>query len=224
MSCPKCKNLGIICKKDNDGYELFSHYCDCEIGKAKETGLITYKLSNANIYEKYWKSTLSDLQAQPSEHHAKYIRKIKELATNIPEGYTMVIYGNSGVGKTMGTSLLLKHYLLSTEYSCYYTTMPEMLSQILRDDSVDDELSFFTMLKDVDILVIDDVGLTAIQRTEFPAVTVNSLLRDRISSNKRTFVILTDGKLLENQYKFIAKLVSPNNIYDVIGKNGWISK
>ena len=136
----------------------------------------------------------------------------------------MVIFGNSGVGKTMGTSILLKHLLLTTNLDCYYTTMSDMLSTILKENNVEDDMSYFSMLKDMDVLVVDDIGLTSIQRTDFPAITINTLLKDRISNNKVTFLILLDGKLLENQYRFISKLVLPDNIYDVTGKNGWISK
>ena len=227
MLCTKCNDTGILRKIDSDGYDLFENFCDCKIGKEKEVGLIQYRLKKANVYEKYWGIQLSDLHAQPLDNHAKYIKKIKEIASNINNyintGYTMIIYGNSGVGKTMGTSLLLKNCLLTTNYDCYYTTMPDMLTNILTDADIDPELSFFEKLKDVDILVIDDIGLTAVEKS-FPIVTIETVLRDRMASKKLTFLILGNGQFLVNQYKFITKLIQPDNIYDVTGRNGWILK
>jgi DNA replication protein DnaC len=223
MTCPICGGLGIIKKDDKDGYEIFVKYCECPIGRTKEAGLIHYKLAKANIYEKYWNMELDSLQKQPLEAHVKFVDKIKELTTNLPLGYTLILYGDSGVGKTMGVSLLLKHILLNTALDCYFVTMPELLSSILRDVDITDELSYYDMLKEVDVLAIDDIGLTAIQK-EFPQITVAQLLKDRMSSNRRTILIMSNSKLLTEQYKFITKIVPPSCFYDVPGKNGWLPK
>lgn len=223
MACPLCNDTGLI-KKFEDGYENV-YRCSCPIGIAKDKQLIVQKLQMANIYKEYWDKEIKDLQMQPQQSHSKYIHRIRETAENIKKykenGLTLIIYGDSGVGKSMGVSLVLKHAIKNYNFDCFYITMTDLLSGILNDLNTADEVSFQEKVKEADILAIDDIGLTAMHK-EFPIVTIETIVKARISNNKVTFLILKDGTMLHSTYRFLQKLIPESNIYNVTGVNGWL--
>lgn len=109
-------------------------------------------------------------------------------------GIGMVLHGTKGNGKTLLSSLALKR-LIGDGYDARFVTMIELLDAYTagwRDS--ERKVSFDGRLKNVRLLVIDDLG-KELRGNDLPRATIDEVLRHRIAGGFPTWV--TTNKTLD---------------------------
>lgn len=146
-ACDKCNHTGWI-----DGHGYADVMCQC---LSQFENYI--KLDEAGIDREYWNVSFNDWKGDEVARSLveKYIDKI-DVAYE--EGLGMVFWGNSGTGKTMLCSIVLK-YAMRKNYSVRFITMAELLD-VLRKKIADEQVELFyeDNIKNVDFLCIDNLG------------------------------------------------------------------
>jgi DNA replication protein DnaC len=114
-------------------------------------------LDDAGIDREYWDVTFDDWKGDQVARHLveKYIAK---LDVAYEEGLGIVFWGNTGTGKTMLCSIILKQ-ALTVGKSIRFITMAELLDVFRKKiENKDIEKHYEENIKNVDFLCIDNLG------------------------------------------------------------------
>ena len=111
----------------------------------------------AGIDREYWDVSFDDWKGDPlaKDLVERYVKNI-DVACN--EGLGFLFWGNSGTGKTMLCSIILKE-AMKKKYSIKFITMAELLDVVRKkigDESV--EKMYNETIKEIDFLCIDNLG------------------------------------------------------------------
>lgn len=191
IKCPSCGNDLKVIKVQYiemlDKYFPVTEECEnCKrIEKIEKERNLRIKLAKGNIGSRYLALEFSNLEdINESFYRAKtsamnYCKSSKLCKSR---GLGMYLYGDNGRGKTAIEACLLKE-LARQGYSIYLTNLTEVADKIFKNEL---KLSF---LKNVDFLVIDDIGsermLKGSEET-FVAEKANELISAREKNLKPT--------------------------------------
>lgn len=182
--CPKCKDTGYIGTKYCDCYKMHLirlHYSKSELGDALLTN--NFKNFDINLYsphklgnEKY--SPRRNMEEILGFIHNTYIPNFNKIDDNL------LLYGNSGTGKTFLSHCIAKE-LLDRGYMVVYKTSEELIRNLKelkfeKNDVLED------LLINCDLLIIDDLG--AEQITDFSVTELFTLLNKKIIKKKKMLI------------------------------------
>lgn len=171
-----------------------------EVG-IKPLGIARAQLINARIPTDYWECDFVNYfgPEEPKNITKLYLKTLDKMQD---KGIGLLYVGPTGVGKTTLATIALK-YLVRAGWSCYMTTLSELIEDIKRSWQADNpiEIDHITFCKEVDFLLIDDVGKEHQGPTGFGQTTFDNLIRYRTQNRKPT--ILTSNlnrKEIKNKY------------------------
>jgi DNA replication protein DnaC len=176
-----CKDGWVIDSKDNivekDGKFV---RCQCHYEDLYLT---------ANIGKSYWDLTTENFDGHPKDL-AGVEAYIDNLDKHYPKGTGMYIHGGNGAGKTTLALLILKHVLHSTvPCSVLFAPFADVVilnSRIVGGFSDKEAEKAINYIKNVDFLVLDDIGKEFDNGKDYTRATLNSILRYRDMWNKPT--------------------------------------
>lgn len=187
--CPKCKNKGCIavCK---DGYFALSD-CDClqtrkTLKLIEESGLGT--LFDTCTFDKY--ETSEDWQANILEKAKQFVQE---------QNKWFYIQGNSGCGKTMICTAIVKELILKGKQARYMMWVDESgkLKQA-KANNPDEYQTFVRELKEAEVLYIDD--FLKVGKNETPTTADINLAFEILnyrSANKLTTLLSSERTIGE---------------------------
>jgi DNA replication protein DnaC len=159
------------------------------------------QLRGMNIPEPYWNSTMDAFRDDEDRDAritlSKYIKNIKRA---LSVGFGLVINGEYGTGKTSAAVICLEQTrrVMGTGY---FITAHEYVQDIFNKTMYDDNTSVYGRVRDVDLLVIDDLGKEGSRldgENDSMATMIVSLLKDRSLSGKSTIIT---SNLIGNKMK-----------------------
>jgi len=181
---PQCKDCnGDMYKRDQQGNieqkNGIDVRCSC---------YIPWKYFNANIGFEYWLINEKNFQGDINDLNkvSIYFDKIHKLKS---EGRGFYISGSGfGTGKTSIATIFAKKVLETTNYSVLFLPCSELVITGVKymqtyNPSYSEKMDY---IKDVDFLVIDDLGKEFDDNKDWSRATLNSILRYRASWRKIT--------------------------------------
>ena len=216
--CSKCNDVGYI-TTEKDGMKVFVSFCDCQTGQLlRKTGW-TKKLEEAEILKAYHDFHFENFQVQsmcPS--HVAFARDLEYYLQNIQkkhdEGKVWLICGTTGVGKTLGASLILKE-ALKKDFTARYILWTDLIDKVFNEEDLVDKL------REVDFLVIDGLGHDKISKTtnsRFVEDLLEKVVKYRFGNKVPTILISSiDPRELQRRFPVLISLLSPAQISLVEG-------
>lgn len=186
-TCPDCKDTGYV-----DGKK-----CHCF-----KKAIIDFLYTQSNLrevlekenfdtlsMEYYSRSHVDPLTGRTSvEAMETAVRACREFAENFPgEGRNLLLYGDTGVGKTFLTHCVAKE-LLDKTFSVIYFTASQLFDILAKKqfDKDEEAAQDYEHIYDCDLLIIDDLG------TEFANTFTTSqlfvCLNERLLRKKSTMI------------------------------------
>lgn len=186
----------------DDPNRIEDYECDC----MAQWALYVYLL-HCGIEKAYQWLAWADVQGDPEA--VATVRDYMDGADRfVKAGVGLILYGDRGTGKTLLTTLLLKH-ILALGIEGYFVPMQEMISAFMEGFRNQEKADRFRRrVRNAPVLVIDDVGKDYLKRTtdtgtevrDFATSTVgrafDSLLRHRMAAAKPT-IFTTNYELEE---------------------------
>lgn len=180
--CDKCADMGIVNVGDNT-YKT----CDCELHRQKQDKIKTL-FESAAIPKRYQAKTLDnfDQSWQPKAFEAAkdYIDNWRQYSD---EGRSLFLVGDVGTGKSHLAYAIL-NALIKKSVPGMVASVPDML-----DDLRDNKDGQIEALKEIDLLVLDDLGSQ--KNTEWVTERLFVILNARYADLKPT--IITSNHRLE---------------------------
>lgn len=193
--CPTCRGKGTFkwWYGPRDEREVVEYRCNC-LG---QWTMFLYLL-NANIGEVYQRLSWDDLVSAEQGAIDKVTDYLRLAEPYVHAGFGLILHGEKGNGKTMLSSLMLKH-LLGMGYDGYFTTFSEMIDTYTGGwNDAEEKTWFHRRIKNSQVLVMDDVGreYQGRKQTGLPESTFDEVLRHRVSAATPT--LITTNLSLEN--------------------------
>ena len=184
--CPTCGGSGTFRWWVGSGpdREVAEYRCNCP-----EQWALHLYLLNANIGDVYQRLSWDDLAAEPGAVE-KVTDYLKNARAFVRSGIGLMMHGEKGTGKTMLTTLTLKH-LLGMGYDGYFTTFSEMIDTYTGGwNDAEEKAWFHKRIKNTQILAMDDVGreYQGRKQTGLPESTFEEVLRHRTSAASPTII------------------------------------
>lgn len=157
------------------------------------------KYLDANIGKAYWDLTVDNFDGHPNDlaHIVDYMNKIP---TMYEKGFGIYLHGGNGAGKTTLALLLLKEVLdksnKATALFAPFADVVLMNNRIVSGYADKEAQKGIEIIKNVDFLVIDDIGKEFDNGKDHARATLNSILRYRDMWNKPT--IYTANSVIED--------------------------
>ena len=189
FECDKCKDTGLY-----DG-----HHCSCY-----EQELLNYAYNNSNLQnfanhtfanfniDLFEEDIFPNTNVSPKQNMEFILNTAKDFVKNFdnPNQKNLFFCGNTGLGKTYLSSCIANE-LLSQGKTVLYQTAPTLLDMIVdyklkKDGKVS---SFYQEVFDVDLLIIDDLGVEYLNNLN--SVELFNIVNNRLISNKNTKTIIS---------------------------------
>lgn len=162
-------------------------------------GITTAHLTVSNIGEDYWEADFNNYGG-PQDAAKLVWDYLGNLRHHNSRGTGFLLAGKVGVGKTTLMAIALK-YLVKSNWSCYMTSLSELVEEIKRswdDKSLTSNIDYY---KHVHFLGLDDLGKEHQGPTGFSAVTFDNLLRYRVQHRHPTFFTTNlDRREIKSRY------------------------
>ena len=217
--CQKCDNSGYIAV-EKEGIRNFKSYCDCAVGQQERQDRWHDKLKDAGILKEYWDLHFGNFDAQNDFSRQMIFRRdvefyLKNIDEKRREGLLWVIFGYPGTGKTLGASLILKQ-ALKKDYTVKYTIWTDLTDEIFDKDE-----QLVKRLREVDFLVIDDLGRDKISKeSRFAEDLLEKIIKHRYSNKLPTLLISSiEYTELQRRFPVLPSLIGTRNISFVEGIN-----
>lgn len=186
--CPDCKDTGFI------GREKCHCFKQALTLALSDNSLLSNLLERENFSTfsySYYDNTVADpqLNITPLQNIRNVVETAKSFTAQFDAGFqNLLIYGNTGVGKTFLTNCIAKELIDSAHHVVYLTAfrLYEAFREHQNFKSDEKDSTLFRYIFDCDLLIIDDLG------TEIPnAFTNTSLytcLNERLDAKKSTLI------------------------------------
>ena len=222
-NCPICRDEGYINNKPCsclEGYIIEEMYRQSNlINILKQENFDTFSL-------KYYSREKSEGQNfSPYVNMSNILKRSKEFIKNFDTKFeNILIWGESGLGKTFLTNCIAKE-LLDTGHTVLYLSSNELfediLSKYIMSGKNSDELStIYNFIYTCELLIIDDLGTEL--TNSFQLSQLFEIINKR-SISKRSTLISTNlsMKQLSNRYteRIVSRLVADYMVFYVYGTN-----
>lgn len=137
-----------------------------------------------NIPERLWDSSFTSL-AKPLREPIK--RYVNNLPAFLSKGIGFWFYGPSGTGKTCGGVVILKAAWERHKVG-YFTTVKDLRASVKEDADFDSSESVMERVRNVDVLVLDDLAQDDFKHFHFGIGDVEHLLNSRSMRGKTTIL------------------------------------
>lgn len=201
-NCQECSGLN-DCKNGSKGYEPFidknnaTYYCECKylVGDKKLQG--KKDALNASYMPKQLQEATIEGFNVTSDGRRQCLKFVADFIQNIKNGYKKgaYIYGDVGVGKTYLLAALANE-LINRDIPTRLVFFPDLINEIKNNfDLLDEKLE---MLKNVDVLIIDDFGVGNMTQWVRDSILA-PVLNYRMLAEKPLFISsnVKFGKLME---------------------------
>jgi DNA replication protein DnaC len=142
------------------------------------------------IPRRYWDITANQVSrdGDPSAHDVlvKYLAKMTQMVT---DGVGLLFWGDNGRGKTCAAVLIAKE-ARRCGFSVLFVESASLKQSVINNERFDD-VSVWDRARDVEVLVLDDLGKGVQDTTGFGARLLDELLRHRCA-NKLVTIITTN--------------------------------
>ena len=225
FECPKCKDTGFI-----DGEP-------CECFKAAQTDLM---LESTNIKDSLLKENFStfnielysddpedfdkELRCTPRQNMLSVVEKVKAFIHNFDtDRRNLLIYGNTGLGKTFLTNCIAYEFYLSKHTVMYYTTFTlfDMLSKSIKSDSESRNASSYRdSTISCELLIIDDLGSE--MSNTFTETQLYSIVNERLRKGLSTVISSNlSPKMLHDRYgeRIFSRFMKDYDFIKLIGSD-----
>lgn len=136
--------------------------CDCAsraYDKVMKERTISRLLEGSNIASARWGDTLEDFDWKPEYDRVKkiYINYLENLEGNIKDGRGLFLFGSMGTGKTRLLCYVIIRIIKYFQIPCQYYHTTELYEH-LKDVYSLDRMRVMERCKEVDVLLLDDLG------------------------------------------------------------------
>lgn len=186
-------------------------------GPGQRQKLAERDLERSWIPEAFWNVSL---EAIPDglPHKAKVSKYIGMLDDHVRDGIGLVLAGPYGSGKT-SAAVAIALEVMARGGSCRFITEPRMVNAILGKEREDEDWTFERRLREVMMLVLDDVGMCS-----FPGGIniVEEVLNERIQHLRPTILTTNLGpKDFDARYPSLAERIRGRFLWVAFGGINW---
>lgn len=144
-------------------------------------------LHTANIPERYWNVSLQ--QIIDAKHKRQLIHYLLSVKQRVETGQGLYLYGNHETGKTSAGIALLKE-VIRRGGTVYFICARRILDAIYDSEETPDGLDLVrNRLRDVDMLMLDDLGAEGFDPKKGGGAVLEGIFRDRY--DQRLPIIVT---------------------------------
>lgn len=140
-----------------------------------------------NVGKRYWHVSLDSIPEE-CDYKKKLWRFIKSLSSAISQGKGFLFCGDYRQGKTSASVILCKA-VVSSGGTAYFIRSDELTKVVVESHWFDEDKTVLDRMREVDLLVIDDVGTEASK--EYGESLVENLIRYRYD-NLKSMVVTTN--------------------------------
>lgn len=223
--CKDCKDTGYI---NNEKCHCFKQSIVNVLYEQANLGTILYKENFHTFQTDYYDKQAFDpvLKITPFANITKIVAECKRFTQNFDIQYSNVLlYGNTGVGKTFLANCIAKE-LLDTTHTVVYLTAFELFDILEKNkfSKVAEEKSDmgdkFHYILNSDLLIIDDLGTELVN--SFSASQVYLCINERHLKQKSTIIStnlsLDDIAALYSERVF-SRIISDYQLFKIIGED-----
>lgn len=158
-------------------------------------------LEKSGLGKKFQKRTFENFRVT-KENQEQY-KQAKEFAENFPKDKGLLITGPVGSGKTH-LAAAVANYLIEKLYTVIFGNITDIMTLVKSTYSKDSEVSELqiidTLTKDVDLLIVDDLG------KEYQSPNTSTVLYqiiNRLYEDEKPIIVTTNfnSELLKTKYK-----------------------
>lgn len=215
--CSDCQDTGYI---GNQKCHCFQKAAiDLFYTQSNLKGLLESENFDNFSFDYYSPNYIDKLSGQSSlmlAHHAyEECKNFIHTFTSGPEKNNLLIFGNTGVGKTFLTHCIARD-IMQASHSVLYLTATEFFDALLDKafHQTDESVNLYEQIQECELLIIDDLGTE--RNTDFVISQLFVCLNDRILNQKST-IISTNLTLNEIKSNYTERTFSRiSNHYKVL--------
>jgi len=224
--CPKCKDTGFIGNEPCGCFKTATTELIFEQSNLKDIiDKENFSAFRLDLYSDRQEDYDRNVQGTPRMNAARYLEKAKAFADNFDtEKKNLLIYGNTGLGKTFLANCIACSVLNSGHTVMYYTTFSlfDMLSKYTfrYEDYPKESFVYRESLLSCELLIIDDLGTE--MTTSFTTEQLYSIINERLVNGLATVIStnLTPSQI-ETRYgeRIFSRLSKDYDFIKLIGKD-----
>jgi DNA replication protein DnaC len=144
-------------------------------------------VKRANIPKRFWDSSV-DVIPDRLAHKEKITKYINELPDMMGRGVGLYLYSEeNGTGKT-AISVIIAKEALRCGYTVFFEESSRLKSCIMNKNVFEEGLSIEDRVKQVDLLILDDIGKEYRTASGYAESSIESLIRDRVQKMRTTVI------------------------------------
>lgn len=155
------------------------------MGEGGPRRLTAEELEWVRLPRRYWRATLDGVQE--GVHKEVLARFLGDAKSMLAKGYGLFLWGKNGVGKTSIAAVIAKE-VKRAGYSVYFVRAADYRDAVFSREMFDSEFTVRQRARDVDLLVLDDLGKEGKDASGSSERCYEDLVRGRVADMKSTIV------------------------------------
>jgi DNA replication protein DnaC len=158
--------------------------------------LVRSDFERMNLPRGFWRARIQGVQESMRDVVRRYLVNIDTMCKR---GAGMLLSGNPGVGKTAIAALVAKESRMRG-YTVYFTTIWELRECVRNRIDFEDGKSVLQRCREVDVLILDELGLEDVKDYHFDIHALEQLVKARAAQRRVTVITtrLDSDKLLSS--------------------------